>query len=42
MLEEKQETADQILSGGPEKSFTEMSNDELLKLVSLDIEKIES
>jgi len=40
MLEEKQATADQILSGGGEKSFTEMSNDELLKLVALDLEKI--
>jgi len=34
MLTEKQNTADQILEGGPEKSFTEMSNDELLKLVA--------
>jgi len=37
MLTEKQATADQILEGGAEKSFTEMSNDELLKLVALDL-----
>jgi non-specific serine/threonine protein kinase len=37
MLEEKQATADQILSGGAEKSLTEMSNDELLALVQLDL-----
>ena len=39
LLADKQKTADQILTGGAEKSLTEMSNDELLKLVSLDIEK---
>ena len=37
MLTEKQNTADQILEGGAEKSLTEMSNDELLKLVALDL-----
>ncbi|MEA2068443.1 MAG: DEAD/DEAH box helicase, partial [Verrucomicrobiota bacterium] len=37
MLTEKQETADQILSGGTEKTFTEMSNDELLAMVALDL-----
>ncbi len=39
LLTEKQEMADQILEGGAEKSFTEMSNDELIALVSLDLEK---
>jgi non-specific serine/threonine protein kinase len=39
LLTEKQQTADQILEGGAEKSLTEMSNDELLELISLDIEK---
>ena len=39
MLTEKQETADQILSSGAEKAFTEMSNDELLGMISLDLEK---
>ena len=39
LLSEKQQTADQILAGGAEKSLTEMSNDELLELISLDIEK---
>jgi non-specific serine/threonine protein kinase len=38
LLTEKQQTADQILAGGAEKSFTEMSNDELLALVRLDLE----
>ena len=42
LLTEKQQTADQILEGGPEKSFTEMSNDELLDLVRLDIERTET
>jgi non-specific serine/threonine protein kinase len=41
LLTEKQKTADQILEGGAEKSFTEMSDDELLDLVRLDIEKAE-
>ena len=40
LLEEKQTTADQILSGGAEKSLTEMSNDELINLVSLDLEQL--
>ncbi|MEI6890676.1 MAG: DEAD/DEAH box helicase [Pontiella sp.] len=39
LLADKQKTADQILVGGAEKSLTEMSNDELLELVSLDLEK---
>jgi non-specific serine/threonine protein kinase len=42
MLTEKQDTADQILSGGAEKSLTEMSNDELLDMISLDLEKTET
>ena len=42
LLTEKQNTADQILSGSGEKSFTEMNNDELINLVSLDLEKTES
>ncbi len=41
MLTEKQTTADQILHGGGEKSLTEMSNDELLNLISLDLKKTE-
>ena len=41
MLTEKQHTADQILTGGAEKSLTEMSNDELLNMIQLDIEKAE-
>ncbi len=41
MLSEKQHTADQILTGGAEKSLTEMSNDELLNMIQLDIEKAE-
>jgi non-specific serine/threonine protein kinase len=39
LLTEKQATADQILEGGAEKALTEMSNDELLALIALDIEK---
>ncbi|MDF7806546.1 DEAD/DEAH box helicase [Pontiellaceae bacterium B12219] len=42
LLAEKQKTADQILTGGAEKALTEMSNDELLALVSLDLEKAET
>ena len=38
LLTEKQQTADQILEGSAEKSFTEMSNDELLALITLDLE----
>jgi SNF2 family DNA or RNA helicase len=33
----KQQLSDQILSGGAESALTEMSNDELLALVSLDL-----
>ncbi len=39
LLAEKQKTADHILEGGAEKALTEMSNEELLALVSLDIER---
>jgi superfamily II DNA or RNA helicase len=42
MLTEKQKTADQILSTGAEKSLTEMDNDELLRMISLDLEKAEN
>ncbi len=43
MIAEKQHTADQILAGGgAEKSLTEMSNDELLSMIQLDIEKAET
>ncbi len=42
LLAEKQKTADQILEGSAEKALTEMSNDELLALVSLDLGKSES
>lgn len=41
LLIEKQKTADQILEGGAEKALTEMTNDELLALVSLDLTKSE-
>lgn len=36
LISEKQDTADQILTGG-EKAFTEMNNDELLDFVRLDL-----
>lgn len=39
LLSEKQQKADQILDESAEKSLTEMSNDELLDLVKLDLEK---
>ena len=42
LLAEKQQTADHILEGDAEKALTEMSNDELLALVSLDLEKTET
>ncbi len=37
MLASKQSLSDEILAGGVESSFTEMNNQELLKLVSLDV-----
>jgi non-specific serine/threonine protein kinase len=42
LLSEKQQTADQILSTGAEKALTEMDNDELLRMISLDLEKAEN
>ncbi|MEE9369066.1 MAG: DEAD/DEAH box helicase [Pontiella sp.] len=39
LLTEKQAAADQILSTGAEKSITEMDTDELLRMISLDLEK---
>ena len=38
MISEKQSTADQILTGSAEKSLTELSNDELLDLIRLDLQ----
>ena len=37
MLGEKQKVADQILNNDGEASLTEMSNDEVLRFVSLDL-----
>lgn len=37
MLKAKQQLSDEVLSGGAESALTEMSNDELLALVSLDM-----
>ena len=37
LLAEKQRTADAILDGGAEKALTEMSNDELLSFIRLDL-----
>jgi len=42
MLGEKQATTDQILSDNAEKSLTELSNDELLDLIRLDLQKAET
>jgi len=39
LIAEKQGTADAILSGGPEKALTEMSNDELLDFIRLDLDQ---
>ncbi len=39
LIREKQDMADSILKGGGEKAMTEMSNDEIIKMVSLDIER---
>lgn len=41
LLTDKQNTADQILTGGAEKSLTEMTDAELLKMVTLDLEQTE-
>ncbi len=39
MIEEKKALADDILEGGAEMRLTEMNNDEIIQLVSLDIDK---
>ena len=39
LIREKQDMADALLGEGAEKSLTEMSDDEILDLVSLDIER---
>ncbi|CAA6694122.1 MULTISPECIES: DEAD/DEAH box helicase [unclassified Lentimonas] len=38
MIAEKQSTADQLLTGSAEKTLTELSNDELLDLIRLDLQ----
>jgi superfamily II DNA or RNA helicase len=38
LIAEKQKLSDEVLAGGTETSFTEMNDDELLRLVSLDLE----
>jgi non-specific serine/threonine protein kinase len=39
MIEGKKELADGLLKGGAEKMLTEMSDEQLLQLVSLDVNK---
>jgi len=39
LIEEKGTLAEELLSGGPEKLLTEMTDEQLIDLVSLDIEK---
>jgi non-specific serine/threonine protein kinase len=39
LIREKQDMADAILKGGGEKALTEMSDDEIIKMVSLDLER---
>ena len=39
LIREKQDMADALLEGGAEKALTEMSDDEILDMVSLDIER---
>jgi superfamily II DNA or RNA helicase len=39
LIREKQDMADSLLKGGAEKALTEMSDDEILNMVSLDIER---
>ena len=39
LISEKQQMADALLEGGAERSLTEMSDDEILDMVSLDIER---
>ncbi len=38
MIREKQDLANAVLDGGAEKAFTEMSDDEILRMVALDID----
>jgi superfamily II DNA or RNA helicase len=42
LIADKQDTTDQILTGSAEKSLTELSNDELLDLIRLDLQHTES
>jgi len=42
LIAQKQATSDQILTGGAEKSLTELSNDELLELIRLDLPQTRS
>ena len=37
MIQEKRELADEILEGGAEKTLTELSDQELIQMVSLDV-----
>ncbi len=39
LIREKQDMADALLDGGAERSLTEMSDDEILDMVSLDLER---
>ena len=39
LISEKQQMADALLEGGAERSLTEMSDNEILDMVSLDIER---
>ena len=39
LIREKQDMADALLEGGGEKALTEMSDDEIIDMVSLDIER---
>ncbi|MDF7823345.1 DEAD/DEAH box helicase [Pontiellaceae bacterium B12227] len=42
LIADKQRTADHILAGGAEKALTAMTDDELLAMISLDLEKAET
>ncbi len=42
LISEKQLTADQILSDGPEKNLTEMNNEELLAFIRLDLSQTDT
>ena len=39
MIEDKQSLAEDVLEGGAEKLLTEMSNEQLIEIVSLDVDK---